>query len=96
MKLNKLLRFLKKDTSLGKNSACIAKERLQIVISHQRNNRVDPKINNLEFIDKLKDDILLIIKRYIKIQNNDINIDMNSQDGKSILELNIKIPEKPC
>lgn len=76
-----------------KNSAHIAKERLQIIVSHQRNES-HSGIKKPDFINKLQDDILEVVKKYVNIGHNDIKIDIDSQGDRSVLELNVTIPEE--
>lgn len=81
MSLLELLRFK------SKSSASTAKERLQIVVSHQRAN--DNKPN---FLPQLHKELLEVISRYTKIDKDKINVQMQNEGDFSVLELNITIP----
>ena len=82
-----------KNKSEVKNSAHIAKERLQIIVSHQRNESYTG-FKKSDFINKLQEDILEVVKKYFNIGHNDIKIDIDSKGDRSVLELNIIIPEE--
>ena len=71
----------------GDNSAAIAKERLQIIVAHERNSR-----SGRDFLPAMEQDILQVIQKYIEIQKECIDIKLDSQDGYSILEVNVQLP----
>lgn len=66
-----------------------AKERLQILVSHQRN-----KANGkLDFIPQLKQELINVIGKYVSIDNNQIQVELQQNDSCSTLELNITLNE---
>ncbi|AEH39796.1 cell division topological specificity factor [Buchnera aphidicola (Cinara tujafilina)] len=72
-----------------KNTANIAKERLQIIIAKQNKNFNEPN-----YFPQLKNELLIVISKYIKITPEMITIQLEQKGiNISILELNIKIPE---
>lgn len=72
-----------------KNTANIAKERLQIIIAKQNKNFNEPN-----YFPKLKSELLIVISKYMKITPEMITIQLEQKDTNiSILELNITIPE---
>lgn len=71
-----------------KTSANIAKERLQIIVAHQRANFQRP-----DFLSKLQQEITDLILKYVDIPQDDICVDFNQEGDRSVLELNITIPE---
>lgn len=75
-----------------KNSANIAKERLQIIVAHQR---AKLKGNNKkpEYIAQLQKEIMEVLKKYTQVNQEDIKIVLDSQGNCSVLELNVTIPE---
>ena len=77
--------FSSKDAS----SAAQAKERLQIVISHQRYNA---KISHL--LPKMQQDLIKVINKYVPdIAEDKININLQQREDKAMLELNVAIPQ---
>ena len=72
----------------NRKSAARAKERLQIVVSHQRASSGDP-----DFIPKLRQEMLDVISKYIKIEQDQVQVTLQKEDNFSVLELNITLPE---
>ena len=71
-----------------KTSAAAAKERLQILISHERQNRQGP-----DFLPDLQRDILDVVKRYVAIRDDDVSVRLDRTGDASVLELNVTLPE---
>jgi cell division topological specificity factor len=72
----------------NKKTAKMAKERLQIVVSHQRVDDTSP-----EFLPSLRKELLDVISKYIAIDPEKINVNLQREGNCSILELNVSIPE---
>jgi cell division topological specificity factor len=68
-------------------SAKLAKERLQIIIAHERS-----ETQNSNYLAALQKDILDVIGKYVKINKNDVKVELASKEGCSILELNVVLP----
>ena len=73
-----------------KTSAAIAKERLQIIVSHQ--NAKDP---GQDFIRDLQNELLEVISKYIKIDRDQIRVQLEREGDHSVLELNVVLPDPP-
>lgn len=74
-------------------SANVARERLQIVLSHQRMDD-----NDNDFLPRLRNELLTVISKYVNIDKDQINVQLQRTNDCSILELNITLPtveEKP-
>ncbi|WP_067520079.1 cell division topological specificity factor MinE [Endozoicomonas ascidiicola] len=82
MSLMQLFRTRKED-----NSAAIAKERLRIIVAHERGSR-----NGRDFLPDMERDILEVIRKYVEVQQECIDIKLDSQDDCSILEVNVQLP----
>ena len=68
-------------------TAKCAKERLQIIIAHERGQRNKP-----DYLPELQKEILAVIAKYVDIKNDDVKIELERQEGCSILELNVTLP----
>lgn len=68
-------------------SGSVARERLQIVLSHQRLDEKDS-----EFLPKLRNELLSVICKYVKIDKDQINVQLQRNGACSVLELNITLP----
>ena len=80
----KLLDLLKRER---KKSASVAKERLQIIVAHQRSQRGQP-----DFLPMLEKELLEVIRRYVEVDDDAINMSLDSEDNCSVLELNVTLP----
>jgi cell division topological specificity factor len=73
-----------------KDSASIAKERLQIIISHER---AQQKRNTPDYLPKLQQEILEVISKYININKEQVVVQLERIGDNAVLELNVTIPE---
>ena len=71
------------------NSAKLAKERLQILVAHERSSRNQPS-----YLPALQQELLQVIQKYIQIDQDDISVHFDSDDEQETLELNIVFPEQ--
>ncbi|MCX8956172.1 cell division topological specificity factor MinE [Erwinia psidii] len=75
--------------SRKKNTANIAKERLQIIVAERRRGDSEP-----HYLPQLKKDILEVICKYVKIDPEMLSVKLDQNDDDiSILELNVTLPE---
>ncbi|MBF7052791.1 cell division topological specificity factor MinE [Halomonas sp. KAO] len=84
----KLLEFLKRER---KKSAPVAKERLQIIVAHQRSQR--SQRGQPDYMPMLERELLEVIRRYVQVDDDAINISLDSEDNCSVLELNVTLPK---
>ena len=68
------------------SSASIAKERLQIIVSHERRRASTP-----DFLPRLQQDILEVVRKYIQIDEDQIKLSVDRKGDCEILELNISL-----
>ena len=68
-------------------SAQTAKERLQILLAHERTDRSSP-----DYLPLLQRDILEVIKRYVRVDGDSVDIKLERGDEISTLEINIELP----
>jgi cell division topological specificity factor len=69
------------------NSAEAAKERLQILLSHERSDRSSP-----EYLPMLQRDILEVIERYMRVGGDSVDIKLERGEELSTLEINVELP----
>lgn len=70
-------------------TAAIAKERLQILVAHERGQNQEP-----DYLQDLQKDLLEVIRKYVNISNEDVQVALENQGSCSILELNVTLPER--
>jgi len=69
-----------------RNSASIAKERLKIVLAHERAGRSAP-----DFLPKLQKELIDVVGRYVEIRDDMIRVNLGKSGETSLLEINIEI-----
>lgn len=77
------------NNSRNNKTARKAKERLQILVSHQRAKNG----GNLDFIPQLKQELINVISKYVSVDTNQIQVELQQNANCSILELNITLNE---
>ncbi len=73
--------------SAPKPSAVQAKERLQIVMAHERIGRTGP-----DYLPVLQQELLSVIAKYIDIDQNKVEVKLDRGGDCSTLEVNIELP----
>lgn len=73
-----------------KKSANVAKERLQIILAHERSGRnaAEP-----DYLPALQRELIAVISKYIKINADDIKVNLERQDNLEVLEVKIELPD---
>ena len=81
----KLLDFfrIKRDTT-----ANVARERLKVIVSHERAKKQDP-----DFLKNLHAEIMDVIKKYVHIEPSQVNVNIDKDNDCSVLELNVTLNE---
>jgi cell division topological specificity factor len=73
-----------------KKTAAVAKERLQIILAHERSGR---NSTQPDYLPALQRDLVAVIGKYIKIDPNDIKVQLDRHDNLEVLEVKIELPE---
>lgn len=83
--------YLKSFRGDRKNTASLAKERLKIIVSHERANRNGPDIPLLQ----LQQELINVISKYVTgIEKDQVKVELERSGDCSILELNIVLPDR--
>ena len=69
-------------------SATIAKERLQILVAHERSER-----NRPSYLPQLQKELLEVIRKYVHVDQEDISVKFEQDENQETLELNIVLPD---
>ena len=69
-----------------RNSAVVAKDRLKIVLAHERASRDAP-----EFLPALQKDLLDVVGRYVEICDGTLRVNVGKSADTSLLEINVEI-----
>ena len=68
-------------------SASVAKERLQIVLAHERAGRDSP-----DFLPRLQKELLAVVAKYVAVREDMIRVSLGKAGTASVLEINVEMP----
>ncbi len=71
-----------------KTSASVAKDRLQLILINERGDGITP-----DYLPRLQKELVEVISRYVKINPDDIKVNLDRQDSLEILEVKIEMPQ---
>ena len=71
------------------SSASIAKERLQIIVAHERSRTDEP-----DYLPELHKELVEVIRKYVNIDSEQVQVALDNQGNCSILELNVTLPDR--
>lgn len=71
-----------------KKSAAVAKERLRLIIAHER---TDPARS--DYLPALQRELLAVISKYVNVTNEEIKVHLERQENIEVLEVKIEIPQ---
>ena len=72
-----------------KKTATVAKERLQIILAHERSGRG----NRADYLPQLQQELVAVISKYVQISADDIKVSLEKQDNFEVLEVKIELPD---
>jgi cell division topological specificity factor len=70
-------------------TASLAKERLRIIVAQERSHRGGP-----DYLPLLRGELLEVIRKYVKVDAEDIQINLEKEEGQEVLELSVALPQK--
>jgi cell division topological specificity factor len=68
-------------------SAPVARERLQILLAHERGSRGQP-----DLLELLRSEILSVVSRHVVLDPDKVMVRMDRGDAVSMLEVDIEVP----
>ena len=73
-----------------KQTANVAKERLQLILAHERSGRnaAEP-----DYLQDLQRDLIAVVSKYIKIDVKDIKVNLDRHGNLEVLEVKIELPD---
>src|SRR5512137_2674316 len=69
-------------------TASLAKERLQILVAHERSSRNQPS-----YLPQLRKELLEVIRKHINVGQDAISVNFEQDENQETLEVNIVLPE---
>lgn len=71
-----------------RKSAAMARERLQILLAHERIGQ-----KGVDFLPKLQRELIEVVRKYITIEDERVQVRVEKNDTLSVLEVNIELPD---
>lgn len=69
-----------------RNTAAVARDRLKIVLAHERASRDAP-----DFLPALQKDLLDVVGRYVEIRDDMLRVNLAQTGETSLLEINVEL-----
>ena len=69
-------------------TASVTKERLQILVAHERTYR-----NRPSYLPQLQKELLEVIRKYVNVDQEAISVNFEQDENQETLELNIILPD---
>ncbi len=80
-----MLDFLRKRKPASAN---VAKERLLILVAQERAQRGGP-----DYLPLLQRELLEVIRKYVKVDNEAVQVRLDKEGEQDVLELNVILPD---
>jgi len=77
-------------TSPKQSSASLAKERLQIVLTHERHGASGEP----NYLPALRQELLEVISKHTGIDLNEVSVTVDRKPDKEVLEVNVVLPRR--
>ena len=71
------------------SSANVAKERLRIIVAQERGARGGP-----DYLPLLRRELLEVIRKYVNVDPQAVQINLEREGGQEVLELSVALPDK--
>lgn len=76
-----------------KKTASVAKDRLQIILAHERSSLSSKRP---DYLPELQRELVAVISKYVAIKSEDIKVHLEKQDDLEVLDIKIELPEAPA
>ncbi len=70
------------------NTAQQARERLQILLAHERAGADSP-----DYLPQLQRELLEVVKKYVNVDDDKVQVQLDNSTEVSTLEVNVELPE---
>ena len=74
-----------------KPTANVAKDRLRIIVAHERATRGGP-----DYLPMLQRELLEVIRKYIDVDADAVKVDLIGDDDNKVLDISVALPENPA
>ena len=76
-------------------TATLARDRLMMAVAVQRANDGRGLAQNSlpAYLPQLREELIAVVRKYVPVPDSAVNINVQTEDGLEVLELNIALPE---
>lgn len=71
------------------NTASTAKDRLMVVVAHQRGYG-----SAAPYLPKLREEILAVVRKYVQVPDTAVQVQVQNKDGLEVIEMDITLSEE--
>ena len=75
-----------------KQTASVAKDRLRIIVAHERSGRG----NSPDYLPMLQRELLEVIRKYVKVDAEAVKVDLIGEGDNKVLDISVALPESPA
>lgn len=83
-----LLNFFR---SSNKSSAAVARDRLQVIVAHQRGQREG---GHMDYLPTMQREMLEVIRKYVAVDDDAVRMEVDRDGDLEVLEVNIVLPDQ--
>ena len=73
-----------------KTTASVAKDRLQIILAHERTGR---NMGRPDYLEAMQRELVQVISKYVSINSDDIKVSLEKQENLEVLAVKIELPD---
>lgn len=71
-----------------KQTANVAKDRLRIIVAHERAGRGGP-----DYLPMLQRELLEVIRKYVNVDAESVKVDLIGEGDNKVLDISVALPE---
>ena len=71
-----------------KQTASVAKDRLRIIVAHERASRGGP-----DYLPMLQRELLEVIRKYVSVDAEAVKVDLVGDGDNKVLDISVSLPE---
>ena len=73
---------------IKKQTASIARDRLRIIVAHERANRGGP-----DYLPMLQRELLEVIRKYVNVDAASVKVDLLGEGDNKVLDISVTLPQ---
>lgn len=72
-----------------KQTASVAKDRLRIIVAHERASRGGP-----DYLPMLQRELLEVIRKYVNVDTGSVKVDLIGEGDNKVLDISVALPDQ--